>query len=474
MEKHNLDNLLDSLNNAASPAEKADWHFEVAKHLSGYGRYAEAEEHLNLSIALDAQMNLSPCLKKHLALSECARGQARFHEAVMILKRLVDNSVNDFDTYYLGKSHLAISLSLLELGDYHEALEHVEQSRVIATKLDNAELIAQSNIKLGIILMELKDAPGGIKAFQDALEGFKTLNDSTGMAVALMNISNGYITIGDYNGARPFVEEAIRLNEEHGAARYLALNHHSLGSIYQGLGMFDNALVYLKMALEASISHNDKRLTAYAHISIGEVLNEVGFEKRDCERALKHLHQALETVRAYGSAADEYKVHKALAEHYESRNNWQQFAVHFKQYHELQLETISMDARNRASKLESALQLERKEKELELERSRNQEMEARYAKEMADQRLETFTRFALMTAHEVQNPLQFVNNFSELNVELINELEELTGDMELPEDFKAAMVDLKENSAKIALHGKRISAVVSQLLEKVNSSKKAA
>lgn len=138
------------------------------------------------------------------------------------------------------------------------------------------------------------------------------------------------------------------------------------------------------------------------------------------------------------------------------------------------METINMDARNRASKLESALQLERKEKELELERSRNKEMEARYAKEMADQRLETFTRFALKTAHEVQNPLQFVNNFSELNTELTEDLKELLKSMDLPEDARDIIDDLCSNSAKIAQHGKRISAVVDHLLNKVNTSRKAA
>lgn len=335
METLNLLDLKEKLRTATDMAGQAHWHYEIARFLVGHGQFTEAEEHVVLSMELDKQIQQPRCLKKNLTLSECARGQARFHDAVMILKRLTDNPPSGTDKYYLGKSHLAICLSLLELGDYHEALEHVEKTRGIAAQLDNNELKAQSSVKLGIILMELKDEPGGIKAFQDALEGFKALNDGTGMAIALMNISNGYITIGDYDGARPFVEEAIRLNEERGAARYLALNHHSLGSIYQGLGQLDDALTYLKMALEAAKRHEDKRLAAYAHISLSEVLNEPDFDKRDPDRALKHLHKALETVESYGSPADEYKVRKVLAEHYESRKDWEQFAIHYKRFHEL-------------------------------------------------------------------------------------------------------------------------------------------
>ena len=57
-------------------------------------------------------------------------------------------------------------------------------------------------------------------------------------------------------------------------------------------------------------------------------------------------------------------------------------------------------------------------------------------------------------AHEIQNPLNFVNNFSEVNNELIDELnDELDkGDIE---EAKAISKDIKENEQKINHHGKR-------------------
>jgi signal transduction histidine kinase/tetratricopeptide (TPR) repeat protein len=67
-------------------------------------------------------------------------------------------------------------------------------------------------------------------------------------------------------------------------------------------------------------------------------------------------------------------------------------------------------------------------------------------------------------AHEIQNPLNFVNNFSEVNSELIDEqLEEIEkGDLE---EVKELAHLLKENSSKIALHGKRADAIVKGMLE---------
>jgi C4-dicarboxylate-specific signal transduction histidine kinase len=62
-------------------------------------------------------------------------------------------------------------------------------------------------------------------------------------------------------------------------------------------------------------------------------------------------------------------------------------------------------------------------------------------------------------AHEIQNPLNFVNNFSEVNEELIKELknEAVKGNLE---EVKAIANDIEFNSEKISHHGKRADAIV--------------
>jgi signal transduction histidine kinase len=74
-------------------------------------------------------------------------------------------------------------------------------------------------------------------------------------------------------------------------------------------------------------------------------------------------------------------------------------------------------------------------------------------------------------AHEIQNPLNFVNNFSEMSVELANELKE---EAEKPEIDKELIIelasDLTQNQAKINHHGKRASSIVSGMLEHSRTS----
>jgi len=72
-------------------------------------------------------------------------------------------------------------------------------------------------------------------------------------------------------------------------------------------------------------------------------------------------------------------------------------------------------------------------------------------------------------AHEIQNPLNFVNNFSEVNKELADELE-----YEIEKgnysDAKAIAKDIKDNEQKINHHGKRADAIVKGMLQHSRTS----
>ncbi len=72
-------------------------------------------------------------------------------------------------------------------------------------------------------------------------------------------------------------------------------------------------------------------------------------------------------------------------------------------------------------------------------------------------------------AHEIQNPLNFVNNFSEVNNELIEELktELATGNQQLAIEIAN---DIKDNEQKILHHGKRADAIIKGMLQHSRAS----
>ncbi|MGH2648801.1 MAG: sensor histidine kinase, partial [Ginsengibacter sp.] len=77
-------------------------------------------------------------------------------------------------------------------------------------------------------------------------------------------------------------------------------------------------------------------------------------------------------------------------------------------------------------------------------------------------------------AHEIQNPLNFVNNFSEVNTELTDELKEelnktnLSAEEKLP--IEKIAEDIKSNQEKISFHGKRADSIVKGMLQHSRSS----
>jgi signal transduction histidine kinase len=72
-------------------------------------------------------------------------------------------------------------------------------------------------------------------------------------------------------------------------------------------------------------------------------------------------------------------------------------------------------------------------------------------------------------AHEIQNPLNFVNNFSEVSTELVDELNEEL-DKGSFEEAKAIALDLKQNLIKINNHGKRADNIVKGMLQHSRSN----
>jgi signal transduction histidine kinase len=72
-------------------------------------------------------------------------------------------------------------------------------------------------------------------------------------------------------------------------------------------------------------------------------------------------------------------------------------------------------------------------------------------------------------AHEIQNPLNFVNNFSEVNIEMIDELKEELKKGNVDEALAIAD-DIQQNEEKINHHGKRADAIVKGMLQHSQSS----
>ncbi len=116
--------------------------------------------------------------------------------------------------------------------------------------------------------------------------------------------------------------------------------------------------------------------------------------------------------------------------------------------------------------LEQAKEIEKAYNQLE---TAHENLKSTQAQLIQSEKMASLGQLTAGIAHEIQNPLNFVNNFSEVNEELLAEMKDEMdkGNMD---DAKAIANDAIENQQKILFHGKRADAIVKGMLQHSRSS----
>lgn len=133
-----------------------------------------------------------------------------------------------------------------------------------------------------------------------------------------------------------------------------------------------------------------------------------------------------------------------------------------------QVVQLSEEKKEQAVKQQKILEEEVARQTIEL-RTSLENLKSTQAQLIQSEKMASLGELTAGIAHEIQNPLNFVNNFSEVNQEMIDELQAELKSGNIDEAI-AISNDIKDNEEKINHHGKRADAIVKGMLQHSRAS----
>jgi two-component system NtrC family sensor kinase len=401
-------------------------------------------------------------------------------------------------------------------GNYAKALEAHLESVQVAEATNDLDALARTYNNIGILYSERKDSRKAIEYYQKTRVLAEQLKNNDLKRIALSNIGTDYAFLNRLDSAQIYTRIAYELTLKL-KANDAQIELINLGNIYKRMGNYPLALTYYKKSIPTSITVENHRTLSQTYFEMGEVYRKlnrpdsaIGYAKRSLQLAQttnlpinvlnagKLLSELYETTNPQ-QALVYFKlaaVAKDSLESSEKVRNFQniEFTEKIRQQDLLQAEEtfrtkvttyvllgiISVFIvialllyRTNRHKQKANVQLQRQRDEINKQRDKAEkaliELKATQVQLIHKEKLASLGELTAGIAHEIQNPLNFVNNFSEVSTELVNELrEEIQAGR--TDDALDITNDLTQNLQKITHHGKRAGAIVKSMLEHSRAS----
>jgi len=362
----------------------------------------------------------------------------------------------------------------------------------------------------GILMLQTLNKEQEITHFKEAKRIAVEISSSPRSLLASLNLGRIYFLKGDLDSALHFENEAASIAKNTGWEKYLSSILYYTASINLQKGNTKGGLNYLYEGIRSGIVQNNiDGLSRCYHVLTGYYIS-----KGDKDSSLYYAIRSLQLMKQLGGVSQiEYQIGDAYEEVYKAYQLRGQFDSAYKYLalahqandsfnqrrikHLAEFQALTLNEQQRLQDIEKQkIAYQNKVRTYFLlggigvllllaiifYRNNRQKHKAKIKIEQAYDNLKATQQQLIQSekmaslgeltagiAHEIQNPLNFVNNFSDVNTELVDELktELATGNTQSAIEIAD---NIKENEQKINHHGKRADAIVKGMLQHSRTS----
>jgi signal transduction histidine kinase/Tfp pilus assembly protein PilF len=475
------ENLSRKINYKEGMVEMLTWKGEVFGSLRNYDSAIYfLDNALKIALQLPDKDRVSSLLNRlgsvYINKGDYAVAFEKFYESLKIAEAInnkerssavLNNLANIFyfqkkydeaEDYYLRalsiseelKDTLSIAIGYNNLGeiylvkkDYSNALRYLKMVSQTSRQLNHTELMLASMVALAQTYAELDSVQVADQLFDGVISDANNYHDALYAAYGYLGKAKLKYRQNNYGVALSYADSLIAVADTIGQKNLMMQGHELLAKIYESMGDYKKAFNNFKLFKSYADSLNNletARSAAMQEASYNYSKKELQFERKALEQRWL-IFSAFAGILSLG-------IILFIINRNRRRLN---YANRDLQQKNKEIEQQKLTLEDTLNKLQSA------------------QAQLIHAEKMA-----SLGELTAGVAHEIQNPLNFVNNFSEVSREMIEEVED-----ELqkgnPHEALSILKEIWSNLEKIEFHGKRADGIVKSMLyhSRTSSGKRA-
>ncbi len=356
------------------------------------------------------------------------------------------------------------------LNNYPNALFYRLKSLGIAKEVNDKSSMRIEQIRVGIIYEQMNQLDSASFYLKQVYPGFHQANEDIFTPSLFIGLARIQTKLGNKRVALNYYDTAAQLaNRQHNHFD-LSLAFINAAMLYKALAKSDSSIHYaIKALAEAKVISQKKGV-----LDASNLLAQL-YEKNDLKESLRYYKMASAIKDSLYGLSNILTLQNMIAREEQRQKEIEssKLAYHnqLKQYAFLTglvmvvLIAFLLYRNNRQKQKANSLLYQQKE---EIQSAFTQ-LKATQSQLIQSEKMASLGELTAGIAHEIQNPLNFVNNFSEVNKELLAEMKYEIDKGNLT-DAKDIANDVIENEDKINHHGKRADAIVKSMLQHSRSS----